>query len=80
VANLRHWQCIAIGEWSGVLSHQALQHYSKKQHDALQYEHIERQLRAYAHADAWFYWTYKTEDAGIWNYRSLVEQGRWPKE
>lgn len=79
-ANLRHWQCIAIGEWSGVLSHQALRRYPKKQHDALQYEHVERQLRAYAHADAWFYWTYKTEDAGIWNYRSLVEQGCWPKE
>ena len=27
------------------------------------------------HALAWFYWNYKTEGRGIWNFRSLVEDG-----
>ena len=72
---LKHQQGIVIGEWSGVLSHQGLRRYPKNNHDPLQHEHIARQLAAYSSADAWFYWTYKTEGAGIWNYRSLVESG-----
>lgn len=74
-ANLRNWQGIVVGEWSGVLSHEALQKQPATRHTPLQREHITRQLRAYAQADAWFYWTYKTEEPGIWNYRSLVEDG-----
>ena len=74
-ANLRHWQGIVIGEWSGVLSHERLRRYPKDEHEALQTQHIRRQLQSYRHATAWFYWTYKTEGAGIWNYRSLVEAG-----
>ncbi len=74
--SLQHWQQVIIGEWSGVLSHQALAKYPRNMHDNLQREHITRQLAAYRNADAWFYWTYKTEGAGIWNFRSLVESGR----
>ena len=68
-------QPVIIGEWSGVLSHQGLRRYPSDQHEALQQAHIQRQLRAYSKARAWFYWTYKTEASGIWNYRSLVESG-----
>lgn len=71
--NLRHWQGIIIGEWSGVLSHEGLRRYPTAEHNTLQYAHITRQLSAYAYADAWFYWTYKTEAPGIWNYRSLID-------
>ncbi len=73
VAYLRHWQGVVVGEWSGVISHQRLQKYDKKQHTGYERQHIQRQLAAYARADAWFYWSYKTEGKGIWNYRSLAE-------
>lgn len=73
-ANLRNWQGVIIGEWSGTLSQQALARYPSARHDALQRTHIAKQLRAYRHADAWFYWTYKTEAPGIWGYRSLTER------
>ncbi len=68
-------QPIVVGEWSGVLSHQGLRRYPSDQHESLQRAHIERQIKSYKNATAWFYWTYKTEDPGIWNYRSLVEAG-----
>lgn len=74
-ANLRHWQGIIIGEWSGVLSHERLGKYPEAQRDALQKEHVSRQLQAYSRADAWFYWTYKTEGDDIWNYRASVKKG-----
>ncbi len=73
LARLRHWQGIVIGEWSGVISHRLLRHYPSEQHEKLQHENIARQLQAYSAADAWCYWTYKTEAPGIWNYRSLVD-------
>lgn len=72
-ANLRNWQGVIVGEWSGVLSGERLRRVPKEQHESLQRIHIQKQLVAYEHADAWFYWTYKTEAPGIWNYRSLAE-------
>ncbi len=73
ISSLQRWQEIVVGEWSGVISHERLQHYPQAEHDAIQYDHIARQLTAYGNADAWFYWTYKTEAGGIWNYRWLAE-------
>ena len=73
VANLRHWQGVVIGEWSGVIGHERLKKYTLKERKNLEYEHIQRQLVAYASADAWFYWSYKTEGNDSWNFRSLIE-------
>jgi len=75
IANLRHWQGVIIGEWSGVLSHEQLRKYSKEKQARLQCEHLARQARTYAKADAWFYWSYKTEGDNVWNFRWLTEQG-----
>ena len=75
VANLRHWQGVIVGEWNGVLSHERLRKYSAKERDRLQHEHLRRQLAAYSRADAWFYWSYKTEGDNIWNFRWVVTQG-----
>ncbi len=72
-ANLRHWQGIVIGEWSGVIGHERLRRYGAGERARVEHEHITRQLAAYAHADAWFYWNYKTEGNDVWNFRDTSE-------
>lgn len=73
---LRPAQPLIIGEWSAVLSTHALRHYPTSQHEAMMDEHARRQLLAYDGALAWFYWTYRTQDPGVWNFRSMVDEGR----
>lgn len=75
LAWLQRRQAVIVGEWSGMLSHLSLDGLSHETQTALERQHIERQLVAYEAADGWFYWTYKTESDGIWNFRAQVEKG-----
>ena len=72
---LHSQQPVIIGEWSGMLSHKTLAGRSNQEQVLLQKQHIEQQLIAYNSALGWFYWTYKTEGNGIWNFRHQVESG-----
>ena len=73
---LQRWQGVVIGEWSGVIASEALGRYDQARWRELEDEHLRQQLVAYRWADAWFYWSYKTDGPGIWNFRSLVDDGR----
>lgn len=75
VGRLRRWQGVIIGEWNGIVGGAMLDRYPRDRHSQIVQEHIVRQLQAYADADAWFYWSYKTERRGVWHFRSLVEDG-----
>jgi len=75
IRRLQRAQGIIIGEWNGIIDGHMLDKYPKSEHPRVVKEHIDRQLVAYGRADAWFYWSYKTEDRGIWHFRSLVEDG-----
>ncbi len=66
---------VIVGEWSAVLSHEFLHGTDEATRLAWQREHVARQLAAYSMLDGWFYWSYKTEGEGEWNFRSMVEQG-----
>ncbi len=68
-------QPVIVGEWSGVLSGKILGRYVVTQHAAIIRDYIARQLIAYEPAEGWFYWSYKTSASGVWNFRSLVEDG-----
>ncbi len=68
-------QPIIIGEWSGVIRHEDLTKIPEAQHDEVTKQFIQAQLDIYNTTAAWFYWSYKTEEDGTWNYRSLVERG-----
>lgn len=69
-------QSIIVGEWSGVLRGETVKDMSSTQREALTQQHLERQLSAYTDTAGWFYWNYKTEGSGLWNFRSLVESGK----
>lgn len=75
LARLSRTQPIIIGEWSGVISHQTMRRVPKEQHDALFRQYVALQQEVYGVTQGWFYWNYKTEGAGQWNFRSEVEAG-----
>ena len=66
---------VIIGEWSAVLSKEFLDGLSVSEKRKLEKRNLHTQLRAYSGAGGWFYWSYKTEGSGSWNFRWLVEHG-----
>lgn len=60
---LRQWQPIVVGEWSAMLPFATA---PDKTH-----QYIEAQKSAFKDQEAWFFWNYKTEAPGRWNYRDL---------
>lgn len=76
LARLSKDQPIIIGEWSGVIGWEALQRLPTAEHEATMRAHIKQQLAVFSEVAGWFYWTYKTDGDGIWNFRSLVEEGQ----
>lgn len=69
-------QPIIIGEWNGIIGGEKLNNYPESEHPAIVREHIDRQLQVFdASVAGWFYWSYKTDDRGIFHFRSLVEDG-----
>ena len=75
IRSLKRWDGIIIGEWSGCYSQRIFDSYPVATHDQMVKQHIKWQLDAYEPADAWFYWNYKTQKPGVWNFRSLIENG-----
>lgn len=58
---MRLQQPIIIGEWSVMLPERTTAEQTR--------EYADRQLSAFSPADAQFFWSYKTESDGRWNYR-----------
>lgn len=73
---LQRDQPIIIGEWSAVLRGETMQRLPKDRQEQLTDQHIAAQLTAYRDVAGWFYWSYKTEAPGPWNFRSMIEAGR----
>ena len=69
-------QPVIIGEWSAALDGMSLGGVSRHESER---RFVRAQLAAFEQADAWFYWSYKTEDAGSWNFRAVVERGIFEK-
>lgn len=66
-------QPVIVGEWGSVLPQAMFDKVPQKDHLPMLGETIRRQRHLYRHALATFYWNYKTEGRGMYNYRSLVE-------
>jgi glucan 1,3-beta-glucosidase len=66
-------QPVIVGEWSSILPQPMFNRTPQSDHYALLAETIERQRKIYHRALGRFYWNYKTEGDGMYNFRSLVE-------
>ncbi len=75
IGRLQRKQPVIVGEWSGMLSERTLAGHSEIGQEHLKKRHIEKQLESYSQALGWFYWTYKTEEGGVWDFREQVESG-----
>jgi len=62
------FQPVIVGEWSAMLP------YAVGSEKTWRYWH--RQEAAYDKAEALFYWNYKTEPPGRWNFRAMIEGRR----
>ena len=69
-------QPIIIGEWNGIIGGEKLNNYPQSSHQAIVDMHIKKQLEAFSGCAGWFYWSYKTDDRGVFHFRSMVEDGR----
>ncbi len=64
------------GEWSLALDPQSF--YSLNDSEIMEATRLygQAQLKVFEQLRGWFYWTYKTEDTGGWNFKSNFEQGQ----
>lgn len=69
-------QPVVIGEWSAALDGKSL--HGVPRHES-ERRYVRAQLDAFEQAEAWFYWNYKTEDDGSWNFRSVMKRGIFEK-
>ncbi len=69
---------VIIGEWSLALDPQSLQGLDAASTEAAIRAYAGAQLIAYGQTAGWFFWSYKTEGDGMWNYRAAVERGWLP--
>lgn len=60
------FQPVMVGEWSAMLPYKTVETNTKR--------FIRTQQKSYKIAEAWCYWTYKTENTGRWNFRDMVER------
>jgi len=72
---LERTQPVIIGEWSGIIGGKKLSEYPQKRHDEIIGRHIKEQQAAFSELYGQFYWSYKTEERGVYHYRSMVEDG-----
>ncbi len=68
-------QPVIVGEWSSVLPQAMFDRVPIDEHYAMLGVTIQRQRNIHHRASGTFYWSYKTEGQGMYNYRSLVESG-----
>ncbi len=68
-------QPIIIGEWSGIMHTKTMQRIPQSEQAELFRQYCSLQIDAYSSTSGWFYWSYKTELPGVWNFRSQVEAG-----
>lgn len=72
---LQRKQPVIIGEWSVVISGRKTRRVSKSRQQEFVVRYGAVQQEAHRSSAGAFYWSYKTQEPGIWNFRSLVDRG-----
>ena len=75
LGRLQRTQPVLIGEWSGIIGWGKLNKYPRNEHDEIIRRHYKEQCEIYKGVAGWFYWSYKTEERGVYHFRSMVEDG-----
>lgn len=71
----RHHNVI-VGEWSlAGLNSPSMHGLNQIQREAATRAYGAAQIISYEQTEAWFYWSYKTEEGGVWSFRHVMEKG-----
>ena len=73
-------QPVIVGEWNGVIGGGKLNRYPQPEHAAIVRWHIALQVAVYRNLEGWFYWNYKHQDGGVFDFRDMVETGQFPDD
>jgi glucan 1,3-beta-glucosidase len=79
LARLRKYHSVIVGEWSLALDNGKLGRLSTLKRRRIAQAYARAQLDAYDVTMAWFFWTYKTDQGGIWSFRDCTEKKLLPK-
>jgi glucan 1,3-beta-glucosidase len=79
LANISRQLPCVVGEWSCALPPESLNGRSGLALDAAMRAYGDAQLINYETTRGWFFWTYKTEADGAWNFRDCVRRGWLPE-
>ncbi|MBX4201582.1 glycoside hydrolase family 5 protein [Candidatus Saccharibacteria bacterium] len=66
---------VIVGEWSLALVPETFSGMSHAEKKAELKAYSEAQITTFDKTTGWFYWTYKTEEANLWNFRYSLESG-----
>ncbi len=69
---------VIVGEWSLALDPLSLRGLDESQKEQAIRSFGAAQLKAFQQTSAWFFWSYKTEGDGMWNYRDAIARGWLP--
>ncbi len=70
-------RCI-VGEWSCGLPPHTMRGLSGLAQDTAMRAYASAELLSYETSEGWYFWTYRTESGGGWNFRNCVERGWMP--
>ena len=75
LADIQSVRPVMVGEWSLSLDRKSFRGLDSYERDKALQAYGQAQLGAFDAAQAWFYWTYKTEEGGTWSLRDSIQRG-----
>ncbi|HEV2455031.1 MAG TPA: glucan 1,3-beta-glucosidase, partial [Verrucomicrobiae bacterium] len=67
-----------VGEWSLALPYRSTRNLSSFQEKLVTSAYADAQLLCFENTRGWFFWSYKMQSEGVWNFRYCVERGWLP--
>jgi glucan 1,3-beta-glucosidase len=67
-----------VGEWSLALPYRSTRDLSSFQEKLVTSAYADAQLLCFENTRGWFFWSYKMQSEGVWNFRYCVERGWLP--
>lgn len=78
LGNMRRYHPVVVGEWSLALDPKSVKNLNQSQILAATRAYGNAQLIAFEQTAAWFYWSYKIEEGGVWSFKDSIERGLLP--
>ena len=78
ITKMARYHPVIVGEWSLVLDGKSTRSLNPVQLEAARRAYGYAELMTFEKTSAWFYWTYKTENGGVWSFEDCVKRCRLP--